>query len=506
MLKNKRYVLKYIGISLFLFIFFMICGYQTSEYSKQIIVDDFIYLTSVISNENYDINELYDKYNIVLLTYENEILIEKPDNYLIQPLFDIYEYKASTLCKDNVGYFVYVKYTTNNLERMYIKRINTNDFIDLNFLFKFFVFLFTIFIISIIYTYKIDNYKRRLFLKISNSLTFEISDEIDDLDVLIRDINQITAYSQLIKNFLAYSEEGLLILDGNGKMLFKNSLASQFIKDGNIMNVNLSTAINKCLVDEFSKGEFSFEDKYFRYYTTCKKINNLNYYAIYITDISDIEMFKQNQVKFYNQASHELRTPLTTIQGLVELLLICDLDEENKLKTLDMSFAECRRLDYLISSIVDISKRFKVDDLYTKINLTNMINDILEKFNMFNYIECSSNIPKNVMLLCNPPKLQTIIETLICNAYEHNYEKGKVYVDLICDELYLELNIKNTYKGIENITNKEIFNKYFNSERNDSTSLGLSLATSLCETYKYEINFSADDEFCFVQLKFFSKK
>ena len=67
-------------------------------------------------------------------------------------------------------------------------------------------------------------------------------------------------------------------------------------------------------------------------------------------------MYKRQRSSFVANVSHELRSPLTSIQGFVQGILDGTIDEKEREQYLTIVLDETKRLNALISDLLDLAK------------------------------------------------------------------------------------------------------------------------------------------------------
>lgn len=191
---------------------------------------------------------------------------------------------------------------------------------------------------------------------------------------------------------------------------------------------------------------------------------------IYLTDsIADI--------------SHQLRTPLTTINLLMSFLQKYDLSTEERFKYVNEINSHLRRVDWLISSLLKISKldaetvvmkkeKVSVAKVVAKAAEAIMIpleirNQLFEYKSMgnehftgdFNWtVEAVSNIIKNCM--------------------EHTPEGGEISVYAKENILYTKIVVEDTGAGISKEDLPHLFERFYKGKGSSDSSVGIGLALS----------------------------
>ena len=78
---------------------------------------------------------------------------------------------------------------------------------------------------------------------------------------------------------------------------------------------------------------------------------------VVLNNISDLKRLEQVRKDFIANVSHELKTPVTVISGFAETLLADNAPDAGHIREFSyMIYDEARRLDHLISRLLELSK------------------------------------------------------------------------------------------------------------------------------------------------------
>ncbi|HRX09999.1 MAG TPA: two-component regulator propeller domain-containing protein [Draconibacterium sp.] len=223
--------------------------------------------------------------------------------------------------------------------------------------------------------------------------------------------------------------------------------------------------------------------------------------------LHEIDMMK---LKFFTNISHEIRTPLTLILGPLEKLIGKDYPSVDTKENLQLIHRNAKNLDKLISQLLDFRK-LQTGNL--KLNLTEadivgFVRNIIESFSDFAVekgITLKFNtLKKSLNATFDPDKIEKILNNLISNALKFTATGGTISVNisLIFDSVdndfietgrekqFIEIIVKDTGKGIASRNLNKIFQRFFQTENEDSNhgvGIGLALVKELVSVHKGEI-------------------
>jgi PAS domain S-box-containing protein len=205
---------------------------------------------------------------------------------------------------------------------------------------------------------------------------------------------------------------------------------------------------------------------------------------------------------FLANLSHEVRTPLNGILGFSQFLKKSLSDDPKTSKYLDYIIQNGKRLLYLISDIVDLSKiechqlilnnkEFSVLELMRKLERSAHI--MLEEENKKNITLCLDIKPKdeNIILHNDDQRIEQILHNLLSNAVKFT-EQGDITFGYCSNNGKLEFMVKDTGIGIEDENQKQIFESFVQVDNTltrqyEGAGLGLTIAKGLCKLLKGEI-------------------
>lgn len=240
------------------------------------------------------------------------------------------------------------------------------------------------------------------------------------------------------------------------------------------------------------------------------------------TDAMVAEQRKNDLVVYL---AHDLKTPLTSVIGYLSLLRDePQISEELREKYLAISLDKSERLEDLINEFFEIT-RFNLSNIelqYSRIDLSRMLEQLVFEFQPMlaeRQLQCQLNCPPDLMMKCDPGKLQRVLDNLLRNAVAYCYtgscvriavEAGSVRKSLDGEATPNETDLSEKTDTVTlRFTNQgdtippqklsRIFEQFYrlDSSRNSASGgagLGLAIAKQIIELHHGSITASSQDE------------
>ena len=209
------------------------------------------------------------------------------------------------------------------------------------------------------------------------------------------------------------------------------------------------------------------------------------------------------KTELITNVSHDLKTPLTSIINYVSLLKLENIDEEEKIKYIDILDEKSKKLKRLIEDLTEASKATSgnIKMNVAQVNLNEMAlqavgenSDVLENAGLDVIL---TERDKEIIVTADSQHTFRIIDNLFSNAKKYSLTGTRVYVDVYKETGFGVFEIKNISREKLNIDPDELTERFVrgdNSRTTDGSGLGLSIARSFAELQNGIFNIEIDGD------------
>lgn len=371
-----------------------------------------------------------------------------------------------------------------------MKNKNTNNFIIISFI---------IFILSIIINISLNNYYKNRYNKIVNNningIVSIIKDKYPNIkdEEIIKIINSETINNNL-KKYGIYNKSSSI-----------NSLNKEYKNNLIVSNIIISVIFIIYIllfIINMKKRDKNIK----KLVKVIEKINNKDY-SLEINDNSEDELSNlKNElykvtIMLKNEAlnkeiekeaikngvaniSHQIKTPLTSIAILIDNI-IEDKDMEDSIR--QEFLKDIRRtiddINYLVVSLLKLA-RFDAHVIKLKeekINASLLIEKVVSKLKNIGdlkNIKYNINVDKNIYFIGDFMWEVEAISNILKNAIEYSNNDGFIDIDVVKNNFYTKITIKDYGRGMKGKDIKNIFKRFYKGEASDINSYGIGLSLS----------------------------
>jgi len=314
-----------------------------------------------------------------------------------------------------------------------------------------------------------------------NAMTSEVKTLFDDL----------RKRKEELDNIMASMHEGLLVLDGAGKIILANrsakTLIDQETPEGKyfweVVRMTPFVDLIRCVKEE--KKSRTTEVVFGERSILCRAAFLPAQEGVVVTfhDVTEMQNLARIKKDFVLNVSHELRTPLTAIKGYAETLQDA-ADEQTRNYVLTI----IRHTDRLIRIVEDLITLATLEEKavaleIVKVDLKEVAENVVRIFkprarekNLDLRLEAGPDLPP---IDGDPFRLEQLLVNLIDNAVKYT-EKGSVRVALRREDGRVAVEVVDTGIGITEDNQARIFERFYvvdksRSRKAGGTGLGLSI-------------------------------
>lgn len=210
-----------------------------------------------------------------------------------------------------------------------------------------------------------------------------------------------------------------------------------------------------------------------------------------------IEEAHEAQSKFTSDASHELRTPLASMKIELEVALRDTSTTKDEMRELlESNLEEVNRLTKISHTLLQLSKLDHGDITRENVELNQLTNVVIERFNKLHPRIVLHN-QRKIHVLANESNVEELLTILIDNALKYSPDNTTVDITLIKERQMSGFKVVNAGEGIAPEKLPHIFNRFYRADASRTGSakkgygLGLSLAKKIVELHNGELTVSS---------------
>lgn len=212
----------------------------------------------------------------------------------------------------------------------------------------------------------------------------------------------------------------------------------------------------------------------------------------------DLDRLEQTRRGFVANVSHELRSPLTSIQGFINGILDGTVPEPEKEYYLGIVLDETRRLNKLISTLLDLShmdsgqasiskQRFDINEMIARVlfRQESRINEKKMEVDIgFQNEACYVN--------ADPDRMEQVMINLIDNAIKYGKEGGRIRLATRAAGGQVQVTVADDGQGIPPEDLPQVFERFYKVDKahtsGEGTGLGLSIVKSIMDQHGQSIS------------------
>lgn len=202
------------------------------------------------------------------------------------------------------------------------------------------------------------------------------------------------------------------------------------------------------------------------------------------------QLHTEEKVRFFTTLAHDIRTSLTLIKSPIEELTKEKNLSESGSYYLNLSIKQTKRLTEVVTQLMDFQK-VDIGKGQFSPALIDLVRLIENRIPMFESMAKSKDIEftfttnqtKYVTAL-DEVMIEKIIDNLVSNAFNYSLQKGKVSINLTCNESKWILEVKDQGIGISRKAQGHLFKEFYRGENAiNSKTIGSGIGLLLVKNY-----------------------
>jgi len=322
-----------------------------------------------------------------------------------------------------------------------------------------------------------------------------------------RRLDELTRDRARLDAILSGMVEGVLVLDGHGRIQLANRAARSMLRmdDSSIgrpyvevirhpeIAEQLGTALRGGDVDSRELALTRDPGRTFVARAAAVARGGGGGAVLVLHDITDLRRADQIRRDFVANVSHELRTPLTAIRGYVEALLDDRSDAEDNRRFLEVIARHSSRMERLVSDLLRLARldaRQEALDL-APCDLQQLFNtvvgDVAQTAEAKRQRISTAVEPDACRITADPAKLHDVLRNLVENAVHYSPEAATIRLEATHHNGAVRISVSDSGPGIPPDDLSRVFERFYRVDKSRSrpggTGLGLAIVKHLVELH-----------------------
>jgi two-component system phosphate regulon sensor histidine kinase PhoR len=306
---------------------------------------------------------------------------------------------------------------------------------------------------------------------------------------------------------LASMEEGVLLIDADGRSVFANGALERHIggrpaTSDALRPLDLSSAVKRTSYTGAvtrAEAETGTPARWLR--ATALPVGGDGSVLLVVRDVTEHRRLDAVRRDFVANASHELKSPVAAIRAAAETLHDGALDDPPAARRFaEQIELEALRLSRIVGDLLDLSRLESGSDLKERVRLDAVTDDEVRRLDgearragVEVHLE-ADGVPS---LRGSGRDLALMVRNLVDNAIRYTGHGGRVDIDVTGDGEYVVLRVSDTGVGIPTRDLPRVFERFYRVDRARSretggTGLGLAIVRHVVENHGGDVNVTSE--------------
>jgi len=223
--------------------------------------------------------------------------------------------------------------------------------------------------------------------------------------------------------------------------------------------------------------------------TLFARINHrlIRLYEIMQKNRHKVDMERQELQMLISDISHQVKTPVSNLQMVTDTLLTKPVSEEERMDFLQGIRSQTDKLDFLFQALVKTS-RLETGAIRLEKKDSSLFHTLAQAMSSIVYaaekkeIAVSVDCPEDLIVFHDSKWTSEALFNLLDNAVKYTPAGGKIAVSVVLWEMYVEIKVTDTGKGISESNQAAIFRRFYREEEvheQQGVGIGLYLAREI---------------------------
>ena len=303
--------------------------------------------------------------------------------------------------------------------------------------------------------------------------------------------------------------EGIMVLDEDGTITFRNDQIMQILGLDEILNKSiadlnlppLKQIFKKALKKGQHESEFEIDTDgddtkwILAHMNKAKATRELILVVHETTQLREMDSMRRD---FVSNLSHELRTPVSVIKANSETLLGGALENSKDAKTFSKAILHnADRLSEMVTSLIDLSRieygdlKFVIEPIIINQVVDTVISSFTNKAKRKN-IELVFNRQSDVVVQTDAKAIERVLNNLVDNAFKYSSENSVIEIRARKQANFIRISVLDSGEGVPEEEQRFVFKRFYRTAKarantKQGSGLGLAIVRNLVNNLQGEV-------------------
>ena len=326
-------------------------------------------------------------------------------------------------------------------------------------------------------------------------------------------LSDISAESSKLTAMLDTMEDGVVVIEADGRITLMNSAAERLLDvsareavGGRLVEALRDHEIQQAVAESLNLGQLRrvevelLPQRRFLNAIATPLGGGTNSILLTLHDLTANRQVENTLREFVTNVSHELRSPLASVKVMVETLEEGALEDGRTARNfLRRMNREVDRMNAMVEDLLELSRLESGQQLpsLTPLNLSALVSEVVSEYvGRADGVEFSASLPPYpAIALGDRGKLRQVLVNLLDNAAK-NTEAGSVEVSVVGGEGVHSVRVRDTGAGIAREHLPHVFERFYKvdrARRDGGSGLGLAIAQQIVQAHGGEVSVESEE-------------